>query len=67
MKLGELVKKLQELETQHGSDTNIEFNIEADTWSYDEHRDQDAVAHEIDQTHDWDDVKNQKWINIYLK
>ena len=63
MKLGDLVKKLQELETQHGSDTNIEFNIDADIWSCDE----DAVAHEIDQTHDWEDVKNQKWVNIYLR
>ena len=63
MKLGELVKKLQELETHHGSDTNIEFIMEADCWSYEE----DAVAHEIDQTHDWEDVKNQKWVNIYLR
>ena len=63
MKLGELVKKLQELETQHGADTNIEFNIEAGDWSSDE----DAVAHDIDQTLGWDYVKNQKWINIYLK
>ena len=63
MKLGELVKKLQELETQHGSDTNIEFNIDADTWSCDE----DAIAHEIDKMHDWEDVKNQKWVNIYLR
>ena len=64
MKLGELVKKLQELEKHHGSDTNIEFNIEADDWSI---GDEDRVAHEIDQIHSWDDVKNQKWINIYLK
>ena len=63
MKLGEFVKKLQELEKHHGSDTNIEFNIEAGDWSSDE----DAIAHEIDQTHDWDDVKNQKWVNIYLR
>ena len=63
MKLGELVKKLQELETQHGSDTNIEFNIDSGDWSSDE----DAVAHEIDQTHDWKDIKNQKWVNIYLR
>ena len=63
MKLGELVKKLQELETQHGSDTNVEFVTEADCWSYEE----DAVAHEIDQTHGWDDTKNQKWVNIYLR
>ena len=63
MKLGELVKKLQELEKHHGSDTNIEFNINAGGWSSDE----DAVAHEIDQIHDWEDVKNQKWVNIYLK
>ena len=63
MKLGELVKKLQELETQHGADTNIEFIIEAGDWSSDE----DGIAHEIDQIHDWDDVKNQKWVNIYLR
>jgi len=63
MKLGELVKKLQELETQYGSDTNIEFNIDAGDWSYDE----DAVAHEIDQIHDWEDSKNKKWVNIYLR
>ena len=63
MKLGELVKKLQELETQYGSDTNIEFNIDAGDWSSDE----DVVAHEIDQVHDWEDIKNQKWVNIYLR
>ena len=63
MKLGELVKKLQELETQHGADTNIEFITEASDWGFEE----DAVAHEIDQIHDWDDVKNQKWVNIYLR
>ena len=63
MKLGELVKKLQELEKHHGSDTNVEFNIDACDWSNDE----DAVAHDIDQTHGWDDVKNQKWVNIYLR
>ena len=63
MKLGELVMKLQELETQHGADTNIEFITEAADWGFEE----DAVAHEIDQVHDWDDVKNQKWVNIYLR
>ena len=63
MKLGELVKKLQDLESRHGSDTNIEFITEAADWGFEE----DAVAHEIDQTHDWEDTKNQKWININLR
>ena len=63
MKLEQLIKDLQKLESKYGSDVNVEFNIEADTWSSDE----DAVAHEIDQTHDWEDSKNQKWVNIYLR
>ena len=63
MKLGELGKKLQELENHHGSDANVEINIEADDWSYDE----GLVAHEIDHTDGWDDSKNRKWVSIYLK
>ena len=63
MKLGELVKQLQELESHHGSDTKVEINIEADDWSYEE----DAVAHKIHRSDGWDDSKNQKWVSIYLR
>ena len=63
MKLEQLIKELQKLESKYGTDVNVEFNIEADAWGYEEY----AVAHEIDQTHGWDDSKNQKWVNIYLR
>jgi hypothetical protein len=63
MTLQQLIEKLEKLKSKHGENANIEFITEAADWGFEE----DAVAHEIDQTHDWDDVKNQKWINIYLK
>ena len=41
MKLEQLIKELQKLESKYGTDVNVEFNIEADAWGYEE----DAVAY----------------------
>ena len=63
MTLQQLIEKLEKLKSKHGENANIEFSIEADAWSYDE----DAIAHEIDHTEEWDDSKGEKWVEVYLK
>ena len=63
MKLGQLVKELQKLEVKHGSDVNVEINIEAESFSFEE----DAIAHEVDRSEGWKDYYGEKWVEIYLR
>ena len=63
MKLGQLVKELQKLAVKHGTDVNVEINIEAEAFSFEE----DAIAHGIERSEGWKDYLGEEWIEIYLK
>ena len=65
MTLSELVKKAKELEQDHGSDTNVEFIIRHDGWSFDE---DDYHAQSIGSSKEFDcTYTGKKYINIFLR